>query len=176
MDSFHRNSSSSAADRLSAFRQSSNDGSEKQGASWRKNDLLMGVVVIVVGIAVVALVLLRPAKEQAVVGEQVTEPVVTPSSNTQLLADEALIALSVEIGHYPPQLVVGDAVRIAVTPGIDGSSDTRVLPEDAVVAEISSAGDVQANTVITVRAPRSVLASIASSGPIHVAKVGGADQ
>lgn len=173
MDSFHPSSSASAAERLNAFRQPTTDASTKRGPDRRKNELLMGVVVMVVGVLVITFVLFRPSKNQVVIGKQAQPVVSTDDTPMQLLADEALISLSVQLGHFPPQLEVGDSVRIAITPGIDGATETQVLAEDAVVADISSVSDNQSDSVITVRAPQSVLARVASSGPIHVAKING---
>jgi hypothetical protein len=101
---------------------------------------------------------------------------ITPVSTPQLLEGEAFVALAVEPGRYPPQLVVGDVIRIAVTPGLDGNGETRLLPEDAVVTDVSTASDTQMETVITVRAPQKVLVDIAASGLLHVAKVSGGVQ
>lgn len=176
MDSFHRSLSSSANERLNAIRQPAEAMSDERRLSLRRNEVLMGSAVVLVGVLLVLFVVFRPNKNQIVIGEQTPQPQSSVSSIPQLLADEALIALSVEAGHFPPQLQIGDVVRIAVTPGIDGATETRVLPEEAVVSDISTTQDSFAGAVITVRAPQNVLANVAASGAIHVAKVNGVDQ
>ena len=64
-------------------------------------------------------------------------------------------------------------MKIAVTPGLDGNGDTRLLPEEMLVSDISGSSDSQIESVITVRAPQSLLVNVAASGEIHVAKVNG---
>ena len=139
----------------------------------RKNEVLMGAAVILVGLLVVVLVAYRPARNPTVVQDSVESGVTASSAGPELLAGEALIALAVQPGHFPPQLLVGDTVKIAVTPGLEGSGDTRLLPDEVVVSDISSSSDSSLESVITVRAPQTFLVNIAQSGEIHVAKVNG---
>ena len=176
MDSRNRSLSASANERLNAFRQPSDASSDDRRLSLPRNEVLMGSAIVLVGVLLILFVVFRPNKNQVVTGEQISQSQIAVSSIPQLLADEALIALSVEAGHFPPQLEIGDVVRIAVTPGIDGASETRVLPEEAVVSDISTTQDAFTGAVITVRAPQNVLANVASSGAIHVAKVNGVDK
>lgn len=138
-----------------------------------KNEVLMGVIVILLGILLLGFLILQPDKNQTVIGTPATPTESTPSSSPQLLQGEAFVALLVEPGHFPLGLTIGDVVRIAVTPGIDGNGETRLLPDEAVVTEISPSSDTQMETVITVRAPQTVLIDVASSGSLHVAKVNG---
>ena len=140
----------------------------------RRNEVLMGASVILVGLLLVVFVLLRPAKTQSVIETPTVSSEVVANTESQLLAGEALIALAVQPGHFPPQLMVGDTVKIAVTPGLDGNGDTRLLPDEVLVSDITGSSDSQIESVITVRAPQTLLANIAASGEIHVAKVNGA--
>lgn len=176
MDSLHRSSSSSATERLSAFRHLGDEVSTRKRAFSRKTEVFVGVSVTLVGLLLLVTVLLRPSKEEAVVGQLpvASSNVVVPS--TELLDGEVMVALPVQVGHYPSQLAVGDTVRIVVTPGINGDGETRLLTEEVVVTELSKANDVGAESVITVRAPQSIFVDIAASGPIHVAKVNGTPQ
>ena len=141
-----------------------------------KNEVLMGVVVILLGILLLGVLILQPDKNQTVIGTPAAPTESIPSSSPQLLQGEAFVALLVEPGHFPPGLTIGDVVRIAVTPGIDGNGEARLLPDDAVVTEISTSSDTQMETVITVRTPQTVLLDVASSGSLHVAKVNGGVQ
>jgi hypothetical protein len=136
----------------------------------------MGVVVVFVGILLLGFLVFQPDKNQTVIGTIEAASEITPTSAPQLLEGEAFVALAVEPGRYPPQLKVGDVVQIAVTPGIDGNGETRLLPEEAVVTDVSTASDTQMETVITVRAPQTVLVDIAGSGSLHVAMVSGVVQ
>lgn len=139
----------------------------------RKNEVLMGASVILVALMLVVFVLLRPAKTQSVVENPTESSEVVGRTESQLLAGEALIALAVQPGHFPPHLMIGDTVKIAVTPGLDGNGETRLLPEEMLVSDISGSSDSQIESVITVRAPQSLLVNVAASGEIHVAKVNG---
>ena len=105
-------------------------------------------------------------------GETTQELVPEVDTSQGLLANEAFIPLPVEIGHFPPQLETGDVVQIAVTPGIDGNGETRVLQEEVTVTDISAPDDLSTSTVITVRAPQKFLADIASSGALFLSQVG----
>lgn len=133
----------------------------------------MGASVILVALLLVVFVLLRPTKTQSVVENSTQSSEVVGRTDSQLLAGEALIALAVQPGHFPPHLMIGDTVKIAVTPGLDGNGDTRLLPEEMLVSDISGSSDSQIESVITVRAPQSLLVNVAASGEIHVAKVNG---
>lgn len=174
MDFSHRISTTSAADRLNAFRQPTEKSSASSRMFARRNEVLMGASVILVGLLLVVFVLLRPAKTESVIESPTVSHVAVATTETQLLAGEALIALAVQPGNFPPQLMVGDTVKIAVTPGLDGNGDTRLLPDEVLVSDIADSSDGQIESVITVRAPQSFLVNVASSGEIHVAKVNGA--
>ena len=176
MDSIHRPSPTSAAERLNAFRQPAGAPSAAHRIAIGKNEVLMGGVVVFVGILLLGFLVFQPDKNQTVIGTIEAASEITPTSAPQLLEGEAFVALAVEPGRYPPQLKVGDVVQIAVTPGIDGNGETRLLPEEAVVTDVSTASDTQMETVITVRAPQTVLVDIAGSGSLHVAKVSGVVQ
>lgn len=173
MDYSHRSSTTSASDRLNAFRQPMEPSSSSSRMLSRKNEVLMGASVILVALLLVVFVLLRPTKTQSVVENPTQSSEVVGRTDSQLLAGEALIALAVQPGNFPPHLMIGDTVKIAVTPGLDGNGDTRLLPEEMLVSDISGSSDSQIESVITVRAPQSLLVNVAASGEIHVAKVNG---
>lgn len=173
MDFSHRSSATSAADRLNAFRQPMETSSAKSRMFARKNEVLMGASVILVGLLLLVFVLLRPARTQSVIESPIVSSDVVGHPESQLLAGEALIALAVQPGNFPPHLMVGDTVKIAVTPGLDGNGDTRLIPDEVLVADILGSSDSQIESVITVRAPQSLLVNVAASGEIHVAKVNG---
>ncbi len=89
-----------------------------------------------------------------------------------LKSQEALTAVSLNHGSFPPRLSVGNAVRIVVTPATDGSGGSvKILPEVVVVHDITLVSDVQQNTVVTLRGSVSLAEQIASSGPVHLSIV-----
>lgn len=100
-----------------------------------------------------------------------TEPVPVGAPTEELLSGEALVAFPVQSGHFPPSLQRGDSVRVVVTPGADGSGETRLLPETVLVTAIDSAPDVPDDVVLTVRAPVDLMPLIAGAGSLHVARV-----
>lgn len=176
MDPMHRSSPVTANDRLNALRNTGNSTSGKKQMSSRKSEVFIGVTVISVGFLLITVLVLRPSKNQSVIGPPLSSISNSTVSEPTLLDGEALIALSVQAGQFPPQLTVGDSVRIAVTPGIDGDGETRLIPGDVLVVDISPSGDGGSESVITVQAPDSVLVEVAGSGELHVAKVMGAQQ
>lgn len=89
-----------------------------------------------------------------------------------LKPDEALTAVSLSDGSFPPNMAVGNAVRIVVTPAADGSGGSvKILPEVVVVHDVSPANDVQQNTVVTLRGSIALAEKIAASGPVRVSIV-----
>lgn len=171
MDSLYRPAASSA-DRLSALRDRP-DPSVTTTTASRRRDVIIGIGVVCIGVAAVFAFTMNRSSGVVLQSEQPVEsaPVVTNAPG--LLAGEAFIPLSVEYGHFPPHLQPGDFVRIAVTPGIEGNDVTRILVDEAVVTEVSQSNEMSSTTVITVRAPQQILASIASSGPLFLAHING---
>ena len=171
MDSTHRPGAPSSADRLSALRERT-EAPKSGGHPVRRNDLLIGVAVVLIGVVLVFALMTNRSTSVATSGETTQELVPEVDTSQGLLANEAFIPLPVEIGHFPPQLETGEVVQIAVTPGIDGNGETRVLQEEVTVTDISAPDDLSTSTVITVRAPQKFLADIASSGALFLSQVG----
>lgn len=157
-------------DRLMSLRHSQDPSINSTPYDKRRREVLIGVIVITLGIALVVFLVVRPTSPTIVAQGEVQPAVSTDSTLPVLLAGEAFLALSLKPGHFPQGLTIGDIVQIAVTPGIDGNSQTKILSETAVISNI--ADDVENGfTVLTVRAQQSVLSDIASSGDIFVAQV-----
>jgi len=171
MDSTHRPGAPSPSDRLSALRERP-EVPRSSGQSLRRNDLLIGVAVVLIGVVLVFALVTNRSTSVVTSGETSQKPISEVDTSQRLLANEAFIPLSVEIGHFPPQLEIGDVVQIAVTPGIDGNGETRVLQQEVTVTDISTSNDLSTSTVITVRAPQKFLADIASSGALFLSQVG----
>jgi hypothetical protein len=171
MDSTYRPGAPSPTDRLSALRERT-EAPKSGGHPLRRNDLLIGVAVVLIGVVLVFALITNRSTSVVTSGETTQELVPEVDTSQGLLANEAFIPLPVEIGHFPPQLETGDVVQIAVTPGIDGNGETRVLQEEVTVTDISAPDDLSTSTVITVRAPQKFLADIASSGALFLSQVG----
>lgn len=171
MDSTHRPGAPSPADRLSALRERT-EAPKSEGHPLRRNDLLIGAAVVLTGVVLVFALMANRSTSVVTSGETTQEPIAEVDVSQGLLANEAFIPLSVEIGHFPPQLEIDDVVQIAVTPGLDGNGETRVLPDEVTVTNISVSNDLSTSTVITVRAPQKFLADIASSGALFLSQVG----
>jgi hypothetical protein len=171
MDSTYRPGAPSPTDRLSALRERT-EAPKSGGHPLRRNDLLIGVAVVLIGVVLVFALITNRSTSVVTSGETTQELVPEVDTSQGLLANEAFIPLPVEIGHFPPQLETGDVVQIAVTPGIDGNGETRVLQEEVTVTDISAPDDLSTSTVITVRAPEKFLADIASSGALFLSQVG----
>jgi len=133
-------------------------------------EVLIGVVVVLAGITL-ALFLSGSGSSPAIGGESATSSPKVDVPNSRLMAGEAFIAIAVEPGNFPPSLVVGDTVRVVVTPSNDGSGSVRNLKEITVVQSVMPPADMGTQFVVTVRAPESVATAIAASGPLHLSIV-----
>ena len=159
-------------DRLSALRAPSQQQSPMSMSSPRRvrREILIGVLVIAVGVAFA--LFLRGVSDPDSLAAKVNTMVdtTTPEDLTsQLMAGEAFIPIAVESGNLPPELRVGDRVRIIVTPANDGSGSVHGLDETSVVHDIETPGDIGTRFVVTVRAPEGVAMAIAASGPVFLA-------
>jgi len=138
-------------------------------------EVLIGVVVVLAGITM-ALFLSGSSSSPAIGGEPATSSPKVDVPNSRLMAGEAFIAIAVEPGNFPPSLVVGDTVRVVVTPSNDGSGSVRNLKETTVVQSVMPPADMGTQFVVTVRAPESIATAIAASGPLHLSIVRGNNQ
>ena len=89
------------------------------------------------------------------------------------MAGEAFIAIALDPGNFPPSLLVGDTVRVVVTPSNDGNGSVRSLKELTVVQSVTPPADMGTQFVVTVRAPESLATAVAASGAIHLSIVKG---
>ena len=135
-------------------------------------EVLIGVVVVLAGITM-ALFLSGSSSSPAIGGEPATSSPKVDVPNSRLMAGEAFIAIAVEPGNFPPSLVVGDTVRVVVTPSNDGSGSVRNLKETTVVQSVTPPAEMGTQFVVTVRAPESLATAIAASGPLHLSIVKG---
>lgn len=138
-------------------------------------EVLIGVVVVLAGITM-ALFLSGGSSSPAIGGEPATSSPKVDAQDSRLMAGEALIAIAVDPGNFPPALLVGDTVRVVVTPSNDGNGSVRSLKETTVVQSVTPPADMGTQFVVTVRAPESLATAIAASGPLHLSIVKGGGQ
>jgi hypothetical protein len=164
----------SIAERLSVLR-APQPGTAPNRASAPKRmrlEVLIGVVVVLAGVTM-ALFLSGGNSSPVDTGEPATSSPEVDIQNSRLMAGEAFIAIAVEPGNFPPSLVVGDTVRVVVTPSNDGSGTVRNLKETTVVQSVTPPAEMGTQFVVTVRAPESLATAIAASGPLHLSIVKG---
>ncbi len=162
------------AERLSVLR-APQPGTAPNRASAPKRmrlEVLIGVVVVLAGVTM-ALFLSGGNSSPVGTGEPATSSPEVDIQNSRLMAGEAFIAIAVEPGNFPPSLVVGDTVRVVVTPSNDGSGSVRNLKETTVVQSVTPPAEMGTQFVVTVRAPESLATAIAASGPLHLSIVKG---
>lgn len=88
--------------------------------------------------------------------------------------EEALTSVALAPGRLPPDLSVGDHVRIVVTtaPGAADDGVTALIDEAAVVWSVDTAPD-GVDTVVTVRGPLSLAAQLTSAAVVQLVRVAG---
>jgi len=138
-------------------------------------EVLIGIVVVLAGITM-ALFLKNGGSSPAIGGGPGTSSPKVDVQDSRLMAGEAFIAIAVDPGNFPPSLLVGDTVRVVVTPSNDGSGSVRSLKEITVVQSVTPPADMGTQFVVTVRAPESLATAIAASGPLHLSIVKGGGQ
>ncbi len=170
MDSVTRSSASAGFDRLAALREPVGGHRERESKKFRF-EVLIGIICIVAGMALVlGFVILQSPDDSAQVNGVTLETTIPPNEST-LLAGEAFVALAVDQGKFPPDVSIGDFIKVVVTPGVDGSGETKMIPQDLLVTHVAASNEMTAQTIFTVRAPQSLLPTIAESGPLHIARV-----
>ncbi len=155
-------------DRLNALRQNSQAQSATVTPRKIRIELLLGVAAFVVLLAVL-FVLLGSRNPQSTTATTVSRSQ-TPTPGG-LQSGQALIALALEEGSFPPHVEAGDQVRIIVSPNNDGTGTTHRLEEETIVHAMSGPSDLGGRYVMTVVGPESVAVAISASGPIHVAVI-----
>lgn len=156
----------SANDRLQALRQSTSALTGITTPRKIRIDLLLGAVGVLVVIVLLFVVVGAPSPEMTTTASVPTQQ---PESDNQIEAGDALIAISLEEGAFPPDISVGDQVRIIVTSNADGVVIARGLATDTIVHSISETSAVGGRFVVTVGGTESVAEEIAASGPVHLA-------
>ena len=171
MDSMTRPTASAGFDRLAALRDTTSTPAKYSRYTFRTN-VLVGLLCVLAGMTmVVGFVVFSSTTTQTPVNSLPDDESVVPNESA-LLAGEAYVAIAVDSGKFPPGVAVGDVIKVAVTPGMDGTGDSKLLPEKLLVVEVTSAGEMSSQTIFTVRAPETLVPALATSGPMHIAHVG----
>jgi hypothetical protein len=136
-------------------------------------EVLIGVVVVLAGITMALFLSGGGSSSPAIGGEPATSSPQVDAQDSRLMAGEAFIAIAVDPGNFPPSLMVGDTVRVVVTPSNDGNGSVRSLKELTVVQSVTPPADMGTQFVVTVRAPESLATAVAASGAIHLSIVKG---
>ena len=158
--------SASANDRLQALRQNSSSLTGTTTSRKIRIDLLLGAVGVLLVIVLLFIVVGSPSPEMTTTASTPTQP---NESNNQIRPGDALVAISLEEGDFPPDISAGDQVRVIVTANTDGADGARGLTADTVVHSISEASAVGGRYVVTVTGTESVAEEVAASGPVHLA-------
>jgi cytoskeletal protein RodZ len=155
-----------ANDRLQALRQNSSSPTGVMTPRKIRIDLLLGAVGVLLVIVLLFVMVGSPSPE---ITTTASTPTQQNKSNNQINAGDSLIAISLEEGDFPPDVMVGDQVRIIVTSNTDGADTARGLNTDTVVHSISEISAVGGRYVVTVSGTESVAEEVAASGPVHLA-------
>lgn len=158
--------STSANDRLQALRQSSLPLAGVTTPRKIRIDLLLGAVGVLLVIVLLFVVVGSPSPVMTTTDSIPTQQ---SESNNQIEAGDALIAISLEEGTFPPDVSVGDQVRIIVTTNTDGVDSARGLAAATIVRAISETSAVGGRYVVTVSGTESVAEEVAASGRVHLA-------
>jgi hypothetical protein len=123
----------------------------------------------------------KPSEAAELIGQAVSQAVSQPGPisraavsrvDTSLKPHEALTAVALMEGSFPPNLAPGNTVRVVLTPSTDGfGGSVHTLQEIVVVNDISPMSDTQQHTVVTLRGTATLAEEIASSGPVHLSIV-----
>lgn len=159
---------SSGNDRLQALRQNSQARAGLSTSRRIRIDLLLGVIGVLLVIAFLFVAIGSPSPEMTTT----TSLVAQQEENGGLMKiGDALIAISVEEGAFPPDVSVGDQVRIIVTSNTDGTDIARGLDAETIVQSIRETSAVGGRFVVTVSGIESVAEEVAASGPVHLAVI-----
>jgi hypothetical protein len=164
------------SDRLSALRTPSPQGGNHSVAPRPRKirtEVLVGGLVVLVGVGLALFAVREPASTATTnIDGSFTTVAQAEGENSDLTDGEALVAVAVETGNFPPSLTAGDVVRVIVTPNSNGVGEVHGLADTTIVHSVSPASDIGSQFVVTLRAPATAATALAASGPIHLAIIG----
>ncbi len=155
-------------DRLQALRQNPQVLAGVSTPRKIRIDLLLGAIGILFVIGFVFLVLDSPSPEMTTATSIAAQQ---EETGGLMKVGDALIAISLEEGAFPPDVSVGDQVRIIVTSNTDGTEIARSLDTETIVQSIRETSAVGGRFVVTVSGIESVAEEVAASGPVHLALI-----
>lgn len=136
-------------------------------------EVLVGIIVVVVGVAVALNVLTsRRGVVQQIQGTFTPQQVVATNGEETLLDGEGLMAVALDDGDFPPGLRPGDSVRVVLSPGPDGQGGFREIGRTLTVRAVDDQSENSGKTVVTVVGPLEAAINLASSGPVRLTIVG----
>jgi hypothetical protein len=162
---------SGAADRLASLRAAELSGPDTEKTSLRKGltkEILLGVVLLLVGVLSGLMFLSRESSPAT--GD--TAPVVAEIPDQVLSTGEFLVAALVEPGDFPPGMVSGERVRVVVSTHQSGEDPPRMLPGEAAVSAVDTAGDMSSSTVVTLRTAEDMAREVAAAERVRLVIVG----
>ena len=156
------------SDRLQALRQNSHSQMSLSTPRKIRIELLLGAVGVLLVIAFLFVVLGSQSPELTTTTSLAIEQ---GGKADQMKEGEALIAIALEEGAFPPGISVGDQVRVIVTSNADGTDVARGLTAETIVQSVQETSAVGGRFVITVSGVESVAEQVAASGRIHLAVI-----
>lgn len=99
------------------------------------------------------------------------------SDQQQLQPDEALTSAAIQQGDYPPDLAVGDQVRLVIVPDLALSQASQPEMFDQVVTIWSlNKNEKSDHALVTFRSSLDLSMAIARAGEVHISRVANFDQ
>ena len=135
-------------------------------------ELLVGIAIVLFSLVLVVVLVGNRATTTITAQPDVGAIETLPLVETGLLAGEAYIPISVSVGHFPPELHVGDMVNIVVVPPMGADEVVRAIRENVLVHSIDTASDIGTDTVVTVQGPITLGVDIANADRVLVSIVG----
>lgn len=137
-------------------------------------ELFVGGVLVTA--ALVAYLVVRPDRSgipAATPGADVAIESAESPTEPALGEDEALVAVALEAGDFPPGLVPGDDVMVTVRPDLDTDTDPRSIGRSSKVVAIEPpvAGDVR--WIVVLRADRKLPEELVGSRRVSLSIVAG---
>jgi len=162
---------SGAQDRLGALRAAPPPEQRKV-----RIEILVGVLLLAVGIVMV--LTLRGSRAEQLVTPPAQVQAESPDASGEqiLLADEALVALALEAGEFPPNLAPGDTVMVTFRSDDDIAVETRSLESEPTVVSVQGPADGGLHWIVVVRAKKSLPKAVISARDVSLSIVSGEER
>lgn len=87
--------------------------------------------------------------------------------------DEALVAVALEAGDFPPGLVPGDEVMVTVRPDLDTGTDPRTIGRPSKIVAIEPPGTGDMRWIVVLRADRKLPEALVDARRVLLSIVAG---